>query len=62
MQLLAAHNFRRKMLLLNAGIITPPITVTTTYKFGISSDDASSLYIDGVKIANDTGAPPQFSA
>jgi hypothetical protein len=28
-----------------------------TYTFGVSSDDASSLYIDGVKVANDSGAP-----
>jgi hypothetical protein len=36
--------------------------VTTTYTFGIRSDDASSLYIDGVKIADDLGAPAHLAA
>ena len=55
-----AHELRRNFYLRDAGTITPPNTVTTTYTFGISSDDASSLYIDGVNIANDPGAPPQL--
>ena len=38
----------------------PPNTVTTTYTFGVSSDDASSLYIDNVEIANNSGAPPEL--
>jgi hypothetical protein len=48
------------MHVLSAGILTPPITVETMYTFGVSSDDASSLYIDGAKIANDSGALPQM--
>jgi hypothetical protein len=52
---------QRDMHLLNAGTIMPPNTATTTYNFGIRSDDASSLYIDGVKIVNDSGASPYLA-
>lgn len=60
--LLSAFKSRRDVQLPCAGTITPPNTVNTTYKFGISSDDASSLYIDGFKIANDSGGLPNLPA